>query len=267
MCEPCGRWQHRVCHTEISRQDYRRAVRGEMELDWQCQCCHLHERCWYNREHPDEAFVLSCPEQDSGCGKLLGYSDGLKMLEAAPEEATSDLDEGDTMDTTDPDLEKALAEAYLEQHPELDLVDNMDQSTDDPYEATRASGEDLQEPDLAEDMDASEYDPDEAIAEAYLAQHPELAVIDNDDPEPAWSDSNVEAANETVRIHQPQSRDDVAVMTGEMWEEGFGAIRRTTKVERLLLVSTRIQPHGSSGTVSKRQWRYVQRVTRTSEYV
>ncbi|KAK7093109.1 hypothetical protein V1264_008758 [Littorina saxatilis] len=39
LCDgPCGRW-HRICGIGIDRATYRRAVRGELELDWRCQDC------------------------------------------------------------------------------------------------------------------------------------------------------------------------------------------------------------------------------------
>ena len=39
QCENCSFWQHRTCNTNITRECYRRAVRGEEELQWQCVSC------------------------------------------------------------------------------------------------------------------------------------------------------------------------------------------------------------------------------------
>ena len=39
QCENCSFWQHRKCNTNITRECYRRAVRGEEELQWQCVSC------------------------------------------------------------------------------------------------------------------------------------------------------------------------------------------------------------------------------------
>ena len=39
QCENCSFWQHRKCNTNITRECYQRAVRGEEELQWQCVSC------------------------------------------------------------------------------------------------------------------------------------------------------------------------------------------------------------------------------------
>ena len=42
QCAGCNRWQHRVCQTGITRQDYRRLVKGELEpLEWFCCICSI----------------------------------------------------------------------------------------------------------------------------------------------------------------------------------------------------------------------------------
>ena len=42
QCDSCDLWQHRVCGTGISRGDYRRMVRGELEaFKWYCRDCPL----------------------------------------------------------------------------------------------------------------------------------------------------------------------------------------------------------------------------------
>ncbi|XP_076038994.1 uncharacterized protein LOC143024111 [Oratosquilla oratoria] len=39
LCDWCDQWQHRTCQTGISREEYRKAVREETEIDWQCDNC------------------------------------------------------------------------------------------------------------------------------------------------------------------------------------------------------------------------------------
>lgn len=39
MCDGCNKWQHRKCNTGVTRQQYRDAVRAEMDIPWQCQVC------------------------------------------------------------------------------------------------------------------------------------------------------------------------------------------------------------------------------------
>ena len=39
QCDVCNRWQHRICDTGISREDYRRAVRSGDGIDWRCDDC------------------------------------------------------------------------------------------------------------------------------------------------------------------------------------------------------------------------------------
>ena len=39
QCDVCDRWQHRICDTAISREDYRRAVRSGDGIDWRCEDC------------------------------------------------------------------------------------------------------------------------------------------------------------------------------------------------------------------------------------
>ena len=39
QCENCSFWQHRTCNTGITREIYRKAVRGEEEIQWECATC------------------------------------------------------------------------------------------------------------------------------------------------------------------------------------------------------------------------------------
>ena len=39
LCDGCERWQHRICGTNISRKDYRAAVRSGRGIDWCCVDC------------------------------------------------------------------------------------------------------------------------------------------------------------------------------------------------------------------------------------
>ena len=38
-CDHCHEWQHRICGTGISLQEYREAVRSREGLDWVCGPC------------------------------------------------------------------------------------------------------------------------------------------------------------------------------------------------------------------------------------
>eukprot|EP00794_Sanderia_malayensis_P011476 gene11476-12672_t len=38
-CNECKRWQHRTCKSGVSREDYRRFNREEIEIDWKCEDC------------------------------------------------------------------------------------------------------------------------------------------------------------------------------------------------------------------------------------
>lgn len=39
QCDGCNRWQHRTCHTGISRETYRAAVQSGQTIDWFCDQC------------------------------------------------------------------------------------------------------------------------------------------------------------------------------------------------------------------------------------
>ena len=39
QCEMCLGWQHLACNTDVSRRTYRRAVRGTVEIQWNCATC------------------------------------------------------------------------------------------------------------------------------------------------------------------------------------------------------------------------------------
>lgn len=39
QCDSCDNWQHRICNTGVSQQQYRAAVRNEVDLDWRCKHC------------------------------------------------------------------------------------------------------------------------------------------------------------------------------------------------------------------------------------
>ena len=38
-CDHCNKWQHRICGTGISQQEYREAVRSREGFDWICGPC------------------------------------------------------------------------------------------------------------------------------------------------------------------------------------------------------------------------------------
>ena len=39
LCDKCEQWCHRTCGTGIDRAFYRRMVKGEVSIDWQCINC------------------------------------------------------------------------------------------------------------------------------------------------------------------------------------------------------------------------------------
>ena len=39
QCDGCDKWQHRTCHTGITRYTYRRLVQGLETLTWWCDSC------------------------------------------------------------------------------------------------------------------------------------------------------------------------------------------------------------------------------------
>ncbi|XP_071810737.1 uncharacterized protein [Apostichopus japonicus] len=41
LCDGCNRWQHRICATGISREEYRMAVAQETDVEWICFPCQL----------------------------------------------------------------------------------------------------------------------------------------------------------------------------------------------------------------------------------
>ncbi|XP_076068555.1 uncharacterized protein LOC143040981 [Oratosquilla oratoria] len=42
LCDGCSRWQHRVCNTGITQDEYREAVRSNETISWRCQECSYH---------------------------------------------------------------------------------------------------------------------------------------------------------------------------------------------------------------------------------
>lgn len=38
-CPACLCWQHRTCGINITRTEYRQAIKGELEIDWRCDSC------------------------------------------------------------------------------------------------------------------------------------------------------------------------------------------------------------------------------------
>ena len=44
QCDGCNRWQHRVCQSGITRQQYRLLVKGDLEaFPWFCHACSLRQ--------------------------------------------------------------------------------------------------------------------------------------------------------------------------------------------------------------------------------
>ena len=39
LCDGCDRWNHRTCNTGVSRNQYREAIKNDLDIDWQCKEC------------------------------------------------------------------------------------------------------------------------------------------------------------------------------------------------------------------------------------
>ena len=157
LCDgPCGRWQHRICGTGIDRATYRRAVRGDIELDWRCQDCVAVAQ--------SELSLTQQAEMDVGG---VGGDD----------ESEADSDD-------EPDRDGALAELYLSQHPEMDGGgdDEPDADTTEPSFAVPMELEEpslLDEPVVSDAIDDDQGDVTfEVIPRATKRGHPLL--VDSD---------------------------------------------------------------------------------------
>ncbi|KAH3868409.1 hypothetical protein DPMN_031556 [Dreissena polymorpha] len=40
-CDGCGRWQHRLCDTGITSEQYRLMSSGQLTMEWSCVDCNL----------------------------------------------------------------------------------------------------------------------------------------------------------------------------------------------------------------------------------
>ncbi|XP_068250151.1 uncharacterized protein [Palaemon carinicauda] len=68
LCDGCNLWQHRTCGTGVTREDYRKAVREGVEIDWRCATCSskLGNTADCITDHPpDEALVDNLINEDS----------------------------------------------------------------------------------------------------------------------------------------------------------------------------------------------------------
>ena len=67
QCEGCFRWQHRTCHTGISRAQYRAAVLSGEGIDWSCQVC-METPCFEStRMKEDMDSLINDPSMVSTC--------------------------------------------------------------------------------------------------------------------------------------------------------------------------------------------------------
>ena len=39
QCERCSKWQHRLCKTGVTFEDYKRACKEQLDLCWVCELC------------------------------------------------------------------------------------------------------------------------------------------------------------------------------------------------------------------------------------
>ena len=61
LCDGCNLWQHRTCGTGVTRDNYRKAVREGVDIDWRCATCSSEQDCTADcsTDHPpDLAEVL-----------------------------------------------------------------------------------------------------------------------------------------------------------------------------------------------------------------
>lgn len=42
LCDGCGKWNHRTCHSGVSRAEYRATVHEDRELAWRCRPCQIY---------------------------------------------------------------------------------------------------------------------------------------------------------------------------------------------------------------------------------
>lgn len=96
LCDGCNFWQHRACETGITREEYRRAVREGLEVNWRCATC--------------------SPAQDHDCDVL-------------SERDTMNISADCSVEVHPPDLEQALVEDVMYENV-LSEQDSLNNSAD-----------------------------------------------------------------------------------------------------------------------------------------
>jgi len=68
QCDSCLRWQHRVCGTGITQEQYRRANKGIEDISWVCESC----SCIVDRAN-SRSSIFGWPGAGSWTARLKSY--------------------------------------------------------------------------------------------------------------------------------------------------------------------------------------------------
>ena len=114
LCDGCQHWQHRICNTGITREQYRNAIRSEAEIAWRCQ------HCTFDLPIAESTREDEDPQPESELGtvqEVTKYSNGSDTTEIPPQldELSNAATPADSSDT---------AELSYEIPPQLDELSN-----------------------------------------------------------------------------------------------------------------------------------------------
>ena len=103
QCDTCHLWQHRTCGTGITVEQYRQAVRGDMQLQWRCIPCVDASGIQANDDSTNITMGLATPVAESTRlslpgifhGNMQSFEQDKQMYEATSDDSSSSDDSSD----------------------------------------------------------------------------------------------------------------------------------------------------------------------------
>lgn len=113
LCGGCSFWQHRTCETGITREEYRRAVREGLEVNWKCTTCSSAHDCDVLSDRDTMNISSACAIETNPPDQ------GQELMEELYESVLSDRDmmnisSASAIEANQPDQVQELAEDAYE---------------------------------------------------------------------------------------------------------------------------------------------------------
>ena len=206
QCDTCHLWQHRTCGTGITLEQYRQAVRGDMQLQWRCIPCVDASGIQANDDYANITMGLATPVAESTRLSLPGIFHGnMQSFEQDVQmyEATSSDDSSDDPSAVSSDDSSSSDDDSSDDSSAVSSDDDSSDSDDDSSDDSSAISSDDDDASGSSDDDSS----DDDSSDDGVGSHASLMRSINPDrvsfqqPEPMEESSIVEEERLEVSVH------------------------------------------------------------------